>query len=81
MSKQDLIQEHKDCLDKIKAVLENNESDYTKIFTISGISNRHISTPRYWDEEIDGLYPSDEMTEIITSEPLASRSTSFSSSE
>ncbi|MCF8464292.1 MAG: hypothetical protein K9G41_05605 [Flavobacteriales bacterium] len=71
MSKQDFSVEHKDCLDKIKAVLENDESDYTKIFTISSIASNHADNERYLNEEIDGVFPSEEMEEIISSEPLS----------
>lgn len=68
MSKQDFPAEHKDCLDKIKAVLENDESDFTKIFTISAIASKHADNKSYWNEEIDGVFPSEEMKEIISSE-------------
>lgn len=67
--KQDFSVEHKDCLDKIKAVLENDESDYTKIFTISAIASKHADNERYLGEEIDGVFPSEEMKEIISSVP------------
>lgn len=60
MSNQNYSDEHKNCLDRIKTVLQNDESDFSKIFSISGIANKHADNPKYEDEEIDGLFPVDE---------------------
>lgn len=72
MSKQDYTQEHKNCLDNIKAVLNNEESDFTKIFTISGIANKHADNPKYEDEGIEGLFPCDNQEDITSSSQTVS---------